>query len=209
MEVKVANVRWSDQVMTVEELMEAMNITIEKKKKSIKKKISMAKEYEFQKSMMFAIQAITNHQTHEIMTTLVDETNKLLEESDIDLTISPKDNHPMNNYSTEKRLKKYLFYPGTELYIGCYVLYTDYAPPRGYDCKLKYNFKLPIASLKLDEKEFDEYITDGILCDASKDIDKPELKSSLSKEEREIKELQRLQKQREYAAKRKANKLKK
>lgn len=180
-------------------------------KKRKKKKIKISKEYEFQKSMMYAIQAITDHQTHEIMTTLTDEANKLLEESKIDLTISPKDNHYNNDpysYSHEKRLKKYLFYPNTKLYIGCYIMYSDYDPPSGYDARLKYNFKLPVTALKLNEKEFDDYITDGILCDASKDIDKPELTSSLTNEEREIRELQKKQKAREYAAKRKAKRKK-
>ena len=190
----------------MEELMEAMGMADERKKKikkKAKRKIKILKKYEFQKSMMFAIQAITGHQTHEIMAILVEEADKHLQESQVDLTLSPKENHYQNNsysYSSEKRLRQYKFYPGTELYIGSYILYTDY-DTNGFDARLNYSFKFPVSSLKLDEDEYNEYITDGILCDSSKDIDKPVLKGTLTKEEREIKELQNKQKQKDKAAK--------
>ena len=57
--------------------------------------------------------------------------------------------------------------------------------------KLKYNFKFPTTTLKLNQQEHDDYIADGILCNVSKDIEKPEMRASLTTEERAIREKHR------------------
>ncbi len=54
--------------------------------------------------------------------------------------------------------------------------------------------------MKMDQKEYDEYVTDGILCDSSKDISKPEMKSSLTKEELVLSQKKQVEKRREKAA---------
>lgn len=171
------------------------------------KPVKVIKKYEYQKSMLYAIQALTGQQTHEIIANLVEEADKHLAESGIDLTKKPEENMLKNNWgysSSERRCHKYIFYPGTKLHLGIYANYSIYGARReGGDALVKYNFKLPSSSLKMDQKEYDDYITDGILCDASKDVEKPELKGTLTAEEREIKEKLRKEKAKEYAAKRK------
>lgn len=180
---------------------------------SKKRKVKIVRSYEYQKSMLYAIQAITGEQTHDIIANLVSEADKHVEASGLDLALSPYENAKSSgshSWSNERRLKKYMFYPGTGLYIGIYVLYSDYGRnSRGFVFDLKYNFKLPITSMKMDQKEYDDYITDGILCDASKDIDRPNMKSSLTKEERKIKELQAKAKREHKAAQKKLAKKKK
>lgn len=171
------------------------------------KPVKVIKKYEYQKSMLYVIQALTGQQTHEIIANLVEEADKHLADSGVDLTKKPEDNMRKDGWgyrNNERRCHKYMFYPGTELHLGIYVNYITYGARReGADAIVKYNFKLPSSSLKMDQKEYDDYITDGILCDASKDIEKPELKGTLTEEEREIKEKLRKEKAKQYAAKRK------
>lgn len=189
-------------------------------KKVNKKPIKVVKSYEYQKSMLYAIQTLTGQQTHEIIANLVEEADKHLKESNIDVTLKPRDNESRSSYgyrSSERRCQKYMFYPGTELYVGIYVTYTEYGIDYHYDEKgnrkkidafLKYNFKLPSSSIKMDQKEYDDYITDGILCDASKNVEKPEMKGTLTKEEIEIREAQRKERARAKAAAKRAAKKK-
>jgi len=158
--------------------------------KKKKKKNKICKSYKYQKSMLYAIQAITKEPTHEIIAKLVEEADAHIAASDIDLSRSPKDNARFDNrWTYGRKLKKYMFYPETKLYLGLYVSYEepDWENRGKYNSELKYNFKLPTSSLELNQKEFDEYIADGILCDVSKDVERPQMNSTLTKEEKEIK----------------------
>lgn len=163
-----------------------------KSKKKKNRSITIDRSYQFQKSMMYAIQAITGHQTHEIIGKLVELAEKHIEDSDIDITLLPKDNDNRGRgWGNERRLRTYAYYPDTEVHIGCYITFDDYQTKPGFQANLKFNFKLPSNSLKLNQKEYEEYITDGILCDASQDVEKPKLKGTLTKEEKEARELKK------------------
>jgi len=193
----------SGKYYSVQELLEEYDVPAPKKKQANR----IVKSYEYQKSMLYAIQAITNQQTHEILANLVEEADKVIANSDINLKEIMH-----HSYRNERRLSKYMFYPGTKLYIGIYINYSvaDYRTDQDkYDSMLKYNFKLPTSLIKLDQKEFDEYITDGILCDSSKDIDKPKLKGTLTQEERELRKLKADKKREAKEADKKAKAAKK
>lgn len=184
-------------IKALDDLLEVINNQIDSKTKKVKKRkpVKVEKTYEYQKSMLYAIQALTGEQTHEIIANLVEEADEHLLDSGVDIKKHPSDNMLKNSYgysSTERRCHKYMFYPGTELHLGIYVNYSTYGTRRkGIDAIIKYNFKLPTSSLKMSQQEYDDYITDGILCDSSKDIEKPEMKGTLTEEEREIREAQR------------------
>jgi len=147
----------------------------------------VTRHYQFQESAMFAIQGITGQQTHEIMTTLIDVTDKMLDDSTIDITLSVGDQWNGNCYSYQKRLKKHIFYPETKLYIGCYLKYEDTYGRTASE--LTYDFKFPTKLLNFSEKELDDIMTDGILCDVSKEIELTTTRDSLTKEQKEINKL--------------------
>jgi len=171
----------------------------------IRKPLKIVKTYEYQKNMLYAIQTLTGQPTHEILANLVIEADKHIEASDIDLSKTPKENKRRGsyNYGIERRSSKQMFYPGTKLHIGLYMMYcdTDYRTRNLGKYILKYNFKFPTTTLKLDQKEYDEYMADGILCAASKDVEKPDLKSTLTKDEMELNKAQNRRRAAEKAAK--------
>lgn len=221
MEVKVADKLiktvlgedvWAADETDAIDLFTAYRAEIKKKKK--RKKNRIAKTYEYQNSMLYAIQALTGEQTHEILTKLVEEADKHIASSNINLK-APVDeelNRGRGFCGYERRIHKYMFYPRTKLYMGLYVSYQQASYPidrSKFDGVLKYNFKLPSSSLKLDQKEFDEYITDGILCDSSKDVDKPIMRGTMTEEEREVKVLQAKKLKEEKAARKRMAKKKK
>lgn len=175
-----------------------------------RKPLKIAKSYEYQKSMLYAIQALTNEPTHEILANLVTEADKHIAASDIDLTKTPRENKRSGtyNYGQERRSSKQMFYPGTKLHVGLYMLYSEtswnYRSKVKEKYMLKYNFKFPSTALKLDQNEYDEYIADGILCEASKDVEEPEMKSTLTKDEMEINKAQSRRKAAQKAADKRA-----
>lgn len=193
-----------DILDAIDQLLEIDQQTGKVIRKPKKRKVKLEKKYEYQKSMLYAIQALTNEPTHEIIANLVEEADKHMADSGIDLEADPKDNMLKDSWghtNNERRIQKYMFYPGTELYLGIYVLLTKYNRSPGFDATLKYNFKLPTSALKMNQSEYDEYITDGILCDASKDVEKPEMRGTLNTEERKIAEEKRKEYARRKAAK--------
>lgn len=164
--------------------------------KKKKKKLTIEKSYDFQKSMLYAIQSTTQEPTHEIIANLVENIDEHAKAAGLDITKTPEQNvnSPSWTFSyggNEKRIRKYMYYPGTKIYVGMYLVYSDYQTDdrdQNADGYLRYSFKLPTTSLKMDQQEYDDYITDGILCDSSKDVEEPDLNATLTKEEAAIRE---------------------
>lgn len=158
--------------------------------------------YEYQKSLLYTIQSITGENTHDIMANLLSNIENHMVKCDFDPKLTPGGNIVGEDgwrSRTEKRYKSYMFYPGTNLYVGMYAVYRhSYRSDFCYFEKdwrkanklcekwkwvIKFSFKLPTSSIKMGQEEYDNFMTDGVILDASDDVDKPGLKPSQTKEE--------------------------
>jgi len=153
------------------------------KSKTKYKKGQLIKKYEFSQSLMYIIQAITNEKTHDIYAKLIEEANALMK------TIKFK--FKSTDYERAKYLKKYIYYPNTKIYLGVYVIveqqvlntlngetsisYSTYSLRDDFVPvdQVRYNFKLPISSIKMNETEYANLEADAILTDYSEEIEKP------------------------------------
>ena len=143
-----------------------------------KKPREVKKKYEFCKSMMYAIQAITGHQTHEIMTNLVAIADEIIESHEIDTT---SDDRTFQGWDG-RLIKDYIYYPETKVYLGIYLgIKEEYSYGKRYGKesdkynRVKYSFKSPQSFIRLDDKKFDDIALDGMLMDFSIDFDEPNL----------------------------------
>ena len=145
------------------------------------------KHYQFCKSMMYAIQAITGHKTHEIIANLVSIADEIINSHEID----PSDPHKKGfSGGWGKEIKDYIYYPETKVYTGVYLkirgLDNDYYWSEKKENEVSYSFKPPQSYIKLDDKEFDELIVDGMLMDYSLDFDEPNLRKTKTPAEKEL-----------------------
>ena len=157
-----------------------------------KEELHIRRDYSFCKSMVYAIQAITDEQTHDILATLVAEGDKLFMMHEIDIT------KPLNRtgYHGEKKKRSYIYYPNTKLYLGIYVgIRTDDGGYYDVDTYIKgksnhvsYSFKLPQTRIKMSQKEFDDIAVDGMLTDSSFNFDEPNLRRPSTPAEKKKKE---------------------
>jgi hypothetical protein len=151
--------------------------------------------YEYSQPLMYIIQKLTNKQTHEILSDLVDEADKFIIECGID--VNDETFQQSYRYNRTKRLKKYITFPGTDVYMGVYVgisRSTHYEHDTGkmWNCnRVEYSFKLPTKNIRLREDEYESMVLDGMLIDDSEEISKPEMTRTKTKAERDAKEAER------------------
>lgn len=139
------------------------------------------REYSFCKSLVFAIQNITGDKTHEILAKLVSEADQALQEYEVDVNEKRS-----TGYYAEDRIKKYIYYPGTKIYLGAYVgvrarkshgTTQSGKKFRGMYNIVSYNFKLPQSYVKMNDSKYDEIAVDGMLTDTSFDFNEPSVKN--------------------------------
>lgn len=138
------------------------------------------KNYSFCKSVVYVIQAITGEKTHDILTTLVSEAEKVIEYNKIDTH-----EHLNSGWGQEKKARDYIYYPNTKLYLGIYIVLKAKRKTNNYNSplinELSYTFKLPQSYIKMTENEYDDMAVDGMLTDSSFDIQAPKLKKTKPK----------------------------
>lgn len=158
------------------------NCTDEDDMSRVLKPRKVNRSYQFCKSMMYAIQAITGHKTHEIVSNLVSIADKIIESHEVD----PSDPHKKGFKSYYgKEIKDYIYYPETKVYTGVYLKITADDAESYWGLKsgkkensVSYSFKAPQSYIKLNDTEFDDLAADGMLMDYSLDIDEPNLRKT-------------------------------
>ena len=178
-----------------------------------KKTALVRRYYNFNKSMMYAIQAITGEKTHDIFTTLVSKADELLASKKIDVEAVRNSYNWGGSYYDKDSVREYIFYPNTKLYLGIYVNvdgindYEDAKNTSHYSKTINFNrvtydFKLPTSSIKMDDQKFNDLTVDAVLIDFSESVEEPKLKNPLTYDEREALALEKRKiKQQEQANK--------
>jgi len=176
-------------------------------RKAAKKKkagdMRVVKTYNFCKSLVYAIQAITGKSTHDILGVLVEKGDALVKANEVAVDERIKSRSWWN---PAKTYKDYMYYPGTELYLGVYMNIStegEYANgEKEYYNSVRYSFKLPSSVVKMTEEEYNNIVIDGMLADASFNFDPPKLKPTVTPaEKRAKKEAQELKRKEKAAAK--------
>lgn len=178
-------------------------------------------------SIMLLLQKSTNMQTHEIMSILTEQYEKIVEEYELDLNkksakriISYWSNHKEEWIPQEKRIKKHITFPNTDVVLSCNISIWWHADdgvelrPGTYDKSkkknvlikfgpntniVKFNVIMPQSKLFFNSEDIGKLVLEGDLLDASEDIDELQKKDSVTPAQRKARaEQQKKEKEERY-----------